>query len=111
MREGVCLQILQRQAPEVHTLRGPGRPEVPLSPLQQVLREERQIKDPHLTRSRETPTPQGTETLLEVEVCTGLWMHVCVVLKETAPSSSNRKLYIFIRPRKNTNYCKTLRWW
>lgn len=60
VREGVRLQVLQRQAPEVHALRGPGRQEVPLPPLQQILREERQAEDPHLTRSRETQASQGT---------------------------------------------------
>lgn len=63
MREGVCVQVLQRQTPEVHTLRGPGRQEVPLSPLQQIFREERQIKDPHLTRPRKTQASQGNETV------------------------------------------------
>lgn len=63
MREGVCVQVLQRQTSQVHTLRGPGRQKVPVSPLQQILREERQIKDPHLTRSRKTQASQGTETM------------------------------------------------
>lgn len=59
VREGVCLQVLQGQAPQVHTLRGPGRPEVPLPPVQQVLREEGPAEDPHSARSREAQAPQG----------------------------------------------------
>lgn len=60
MREGVCIQVLQRQASEVHALRGPGRQEVPLSPLQQIFREEGQTEDPHFTRPRKTQASQGT---------------------------------------------------
>lgn len=59
VREGVCLQVLQGQAPQVHTLRGPGRPEVPLPPVQQVLREEGPAADPHPARSRKAQAPQG----------------------------------------------------
>ncbi len=113
MREGVCVQVLQRQASEVHALRGPGRQEVPLSPLQQILREEGQIKDPHFTRSRKTQASQGTETCARSCLLQGVHIipivqsiaslhhcitqlsrcvraKVCVVLKEQLPAASLR---------------------
>lgn len=61
VREGVCLQVLPGQAPEVHPLRGPGRQEVPLPPVQQVVREEGPVKDPHPARPRKAQASQGRE--------------------------------------------------
>lgn len=52
--ESVRIQILQRQTPQVHALCGPGGPEVPLSPVQQIIREEGQVEDPHPACARKT---------------------------------------------------------
>lgn len=71
MWEGFCVQILQRQTPEIHALRGPGGQEVSVSPLQQIFREEGQITDPHPPRPRETQTSQGTTSLHPSCFCEG----------------------------------------
>lgn len=59
LREGVRLPLLPRQTPQVHALRGPGRQEIPLPPLQPLLREEGPAAHPRAARPRETQTPQG----------------------------------------------------
>lgn len=116
MREGVCIQVLQRQTSQVHALRGPGRQEVPLSPLQQILREERQIKDPHLTRSRETQASQGTETVHAIPTpqtimaslhrCTSQWSGKSLCGAErTAPHSGFRFWW-----GKNSRRASSLQW-
>lgn len=119
MREGVRVQVLQRQAPEVHTLRGPGRQEVPVSPLQQILREERQIKDPHFTRSRKAQASQGTEQgpyTADCYVFTSLHHALKLIgacwslcgAERTAPYTVEMMLQVFIWPRKKANYLRPL---
>ncbi|XP_040547441.1 PR domain zinc finger protein 14 isoform X2 [Gallus gallus] len=58
LREGVRLPLLPRQTPQVHALRGPGRQEIPLPPLQPLLREEGPAAHPRAARPREAQTPQ-----------------------------------------------------
>lgn len=118
VREGVCVQVLQGQAPQVHTLRGPGRQEVPVSPLQQVLREEGQAEDPHFARSRKTQASQGNGSahspvfccMCIIPPCNALFLatlrhrarqygnifvraNVGVVLKEQLPAASLQFFY------------------
>jgi len=54
--QSLRLQILQRQASEVHPLCWPRRPEIPLSPVQPLVRETGPSSYTYLARSWETQT-------------------------------------------------------
>lgn len=82
LREGVRLQVLPGQALEVHPLRGPRGPQVPLPPLHTLLREEGPPAHPRPARPREAQTPQGmqnkTYPVLCHRDCMRAW-YVCVL--------------------------------
>lgn len=59
LRQSFCLQILPGQAPQVHPLRGPGGPQISVSPLWPILWKKRQAEDPYSPRSWKTQTSQG----------------------------------------------------
>lgn len=96
MRQSVRVQILPRQAPQVHSMRRPRRPQVPMSLVLAIVRETRPFTHPYIARSREAPSTQVLGVRQEL---------LAVVVAQQAHACAQRRATLQVRLLQQGIHC------